>query len=157
MEVLMPTEQEKVISALKFAIQMEIDGKVFYLKAGQESGNELGRKLLESLAKEEDYHRRKFEQIYGNISHSSAFAMVDFQPDGGRTLRTIFARELEKPASRIKVMKTEPDAIQRAMEMEDKSYDFYHARSEQAGPGPEKDFYEAVAAEIGRASCREIV
>ena len=60
----MTTGQEKTTQALQYAIQMEIDGKVFYLKASRESGNELGKKLLESFAEQEDYHRRKFEQIY---------------------------------------------------------------------------------------------
>ena len=49
MEGKMTTGQEKTTQALKYAIQMEIDGKEFYLKASRESGNELGKKLLESL------------------------------------------------------------------------------------------------------------
>ena len=63
----MATEQEKTLAALKTAIQMEIDGKQFYLKASQSSGNELGRKLLEKLAEEEDIHRSVFEDIYKEI------------------------------------------------------------------------------------------
>ncbi len=59
----MVTEQDKTLKALQIAIQMEIDGKEYYLKAGQESSNELGKKLLESLASEEDTHRQKFEEI----------------------------------------------------------------------------------------------
>ncbi|GAH84736.1 unnamed protein product [marine sediment metagenome] len=50
----MVTEQDKTLDALKIAIQMETDGKKLYLKASQESSNELGKKLLESLAAEED-------------------------------------------------------------------------------------------------------
>ena len=114
---------------------MEIDGKVFYLKASRESGNELGKKLLASLAVQEDYHRQKFEQIYENIRKSRNWPVVDFKPDGGKTLRTIFAVETNKPAPNIKVAQTELDAVLKAMQMEDKSYDFYHDRFEQAGAG----------------------
>src|SRR5271157_2333379 len=99
----MTTGQEKTTQALQYAIQMEIDGKAFYLKASRESGNELGRKLLESLAAQEDYHRQKFEQIYENIRKSRNWPAVDFKPDGGKTLRTIFAVEISKPTSEIKV------------------------------------------------------
>ena len=60
----MEADQNKTLRALQVAIQMEIDGKEFYLKASRESGNELGRKLLESLAGEEDIHRQQFEAIY---------------------------------------------------------------------------------------------
>jgi rubrerythrin len=53
----MVTEQNKTLEALQIAIQMEIDGKEYYLKASQESSNELGKKLLQALAAEEDTHR----------------------------------------------------------------------------------------------------
>ena len=122
----MTTGQEKTTQALQYAIQMEIDGKAFYLKASRESGNELGRKLLESLAAQEDYHRQKFEQIDENIRKSRNWPAVDFIPDGGKTLRTIFAVEISKPTSEIKVAQTELDAVQKAMQIEDKSYDLYH-------------------------------
>ena len=143
----MPTEQEKAIQALRYAIQMEIDGKAFYLIASRESGNELGKKLLESLANQEDYHRQKFEQIYENISKAKSWIPVEFKPDGGKTPRTIFAREIENADSFAKGMQAEIDSIQIAMQMEDKSYDFYHNRSEQIGEGTERDFYVTVAAE----------
>jgi rubrerythrin len=55
----MANESEKTLEALKTAIQMEIDGKQFYLKVSRESGNELGKELLRSLAGEEDIHRKK--------------------------------------------------------------------------------------------------
>jgi rubrerythrin len=143
----MPTEKEKLIQAIKNAIQMEIDGKAFYLKASQASSNELGKKLLESMAKEEDYHRTKLEQVYETVCKTGVCPIVDFKSDGGRTLRTIFARALEKPARKTAVANSELEAIKMAMEMEDKSHDFYHTRFDQTRPGPEKDFYETVAAE----------
>ncbi|MBE9482265.1 MAG: hypothetical protein IMY88_01140, partial [Chloroflexi bacterium] len=46
----MEIEQDRTVQALQVAIKMEIDGKEFYLKASRESSNELGKKLLESLA-----------------------------------------------------------------------------------------------------------
>ena len=143
----MPTEQEKTFEALKYAIQMEIDGKAFYLKSSKESTNELGRKLLESLAQAEDYHRIKFEQIFTTISKKQSWPLIDFKIDGGRTMRTIFAKELTKKPSQIKPAKSELDAVQKAQEMEAKSYDFYHARSEQAESAEEREFFGLVAAE----------
>ena len=60
----MVTEQDKILEALKIAIDMENDGKECYQQASHESGNEVGRKLLQSLALEEDTHRQKFVEIY---------------------------------------------------------------------------------------------
>ncbi len=143
----MVTEQDKTLEALQIAIQMEIDGKAFYLKASQESGNELGKKLLHQLATEEDYHRQKFESIYDTIRTKKTWPETGFQLDGGKTLRTIFAKQTEQLGSTKKAPATELDAVQTAMDMENKSYDFYISRSKNTTYEVERDFYETVAAE----------
>jgi rubrerythrin len=143
----MQSEQEKTIEALKYAIQMEIDGKVLYLKSSQDSQNELGRKLLESLAQAEDYHRIKFEEIFKGLSGKKGWPQVEFKVDGGRTMRTIFARELAKKPTQIKPQQSELDAVQKGKELEAKSYDYYHMRAEQAEMQAEREYYSLLAAE----------
>jgi rubrerythrin len=144
---MMETEQDKTLKALRIAIQMEIDGKQYYLKASQESGNELGKRLLQSLAAEEDVHRQKFEQIYNAIRNKKAWPVTDFQPDGGKRLRTIFARATEGIGLKTKAPATELDAVQTAMDMENKTYDFYTRRGENTTYDAERDFYRTLAAE----------
>lgn len=143
----MKTEQDKTLEALQTAIQMEIDGKAYYLKASQESSNELGKKLLRSLAAEEDTHREKFEEIYGAIRSKKAWPTIDFQPDGGKRLRTVFATATEEMGPNVKAPGTEFDAVQKAMDMENKTYDFYQSQSEEATYNAERNFYQTVAAE----------
>ena len=143
----MTTEQDKTLKALQTAIQMEIDGKRYYLKVSEESSNELGKKLLESLAAEEDIHRQKFEEIYNAIRSKKEWPEVDFKPDGGQRLRTVFAMTTEAMGSTVKAPTTELDAIQTAMDMENKSYDFYKSQRESAKYDAERDFYEALALE----------
>jgi rubrerythrin len=72
----MTDENEKALEAIKTAVQMEIDGKEHYLKASQNSSNELGRNLLKSLSEEEDYHRRKYEHIYENPGRQLIFNLT---------------------------------------------------------------------------------
>jgi rubrerythrin len=143
----MTSEQDKTLKGLQVAIQMEIDGKEYYLKASRESANELGKKLLEKLASEEDYHRRKFEGIYNAIKEKRGWPAVDFQPDGGRTLRTIFARATEEMGAGVKGLKTELDAIETAMGMENKTFDYYTRQGADASQDAEREFYHAVARE----------
>jgi len=143
----MVTEQDKTLEGLQTAIQMEIDGKEFYLKASQESSNEMGKELLKSLAAEEDTHRQKFEEIYEAIRSKKAWPETDFESDGGRGLRTIFARAIEKIGASIKAPATELDAVQTAMDMESKTYDFYKTQSKNSAHDAARDFYEAVAAQ----------
>ena len=143
----MINEQDKTLKALQTAIQMEIDGKKYYLKASQESSNELGKKLLQSLAAEEDIHRKKFEEIYEAIRSKKAWPTTGFQPDGGRGLRTIFAGVTEEMSTSVRAPTTELDAVQTAMAMENKTYDFYESQGKNAAYGVERDFYESLAAQ----------
>ncbi|MCJ7743820.1 MAG: ferritin family protein [Dehalococcoidales bacterium] len=143
----MATEQDKTVAGLQIAIQMEIDGQEFYLKAAKASRNDLGRKLLQRLAAEEDIHRQKFEQIYEDISRKKGWPVVDFQPDGGKTLRTVFARALEEGGARLKARASELAAVKTAREMEAKTYDFYQSQSKKATYDAERNYYETLAGE----------
>ena len=143
----MVAERDKILEALQIAIQMEIDGKQYYLRASQESTNELGKKLLEALAIEEDTHRQKFEEIYNAIRNKKAWPVTDFQPDGGKRLRTIFAQAIEEIGSDIKALATELGTIQTAMDLENKTYDFYKSQVENAAYDAERDFYQTLAGE----------
>jgi len=143
----MENEHDKTAAALKLAIQMEIDGKEYYLKASQESGNELGRKLLASLAEEEDMHRQKFIEIYIAISDKKAWPKVKFKPDEGKALNTVFAQAVNNVGSKAKPVDTELEALQTAMGMENKTYDFYTARANDASYEAEKKFYQALASQ----------
>jgi rubrerythrin len=143
----MTTEYDKTLKGLQVAIQMEIDGKEYYLKASRESANELGKKLLEKLASEEDQHRQRFERIYDAIKEKRGWPKVDFEPDGGRTLRTIFARATEEMGSGVKALKTELNAVETAMTMENKTFDYYTRQGAEAKHDAEREFYFAVAGE----------
>ena len=143
----MKDEQVKTLEALQIAVQMEIDGREYYQKASQNSDNRLGRELFQSLAAEEDVHRQKFEEIYNAIRNKKAWPETDFQPDGGKRLRTIFIRVVEGMGSSVKAPSTELDAIQTAMDMENKTYDFYKSQGENVTYDAERDFYETLAAE----------
>ena len=142
----MEAEQDKTLRALQVAIQMEIDGKDFYLKASQESGNELGKKLLESLAGEEDVHRQEFEEIYRALKEKKGWPETDFKLDGGRSLRTLFATAIEA-GSGMKAQATELDAVKTAMAMENESYDYYKDQGQTATYDGERDFYQALMAQ----------
>ncbi len=142
----MAKEQETTLEALQTAIQMEIDGKEYYLKASKASRNELGKKLLKKLAGEEDVHRKVFEDIYKTISAKKGWPDKKIQHDGGQGLRTIFARALEEMSKEdVKTIPTELEAIQTAMAMENKTFDFYRSRSGKATYTAEKELYEALA------------
>ena len=146
----METEQSQTLAALQTAIQMETDGKTYYLKTSQECSNELGTRLLASLAAEEDIHQQKFKEIYNAIHNKKAWPEIGFQPGEGNRLETVFAQATQETGSTRKAPATELNAVKTAMAMENKTYDFYKGRAKKAAHNAELDFYETIAGEESR-------
>ncbi|MBI4181092.1 MAG: ferritin family protein [Chloroflexi bacterium] len=143
----MVTEQDKTLAGIQIAIQIEIDGKEYYRQASQTSSNELGRKLLLALSGEEDFHRQKFVRIYDTIRDQKAWPVIIIPLDRSKGLRTVFTEASKELTPNLKVLSTELGAIVKAMEMENKSYDFYQSQGEKASYDAERNFYQSIAAE----------
>lgn len=143
----MTTEQDKTLEGLRFAIQMEIDGEEYYQKSSQISTNKLGQQLFQTLAAEEDLHRHKFEQIYREIQQKQPWPEISLKLDKGKGLRTIFAQAIEELGTNVEALPTELDAVQKAMDMENKTYDYYQGQGEKASYNAERDFYQALMAQ----------
>ncbi len=137
----MVTDQSRTLEALQTAIQMEIDGKTFYLEASQASGNDTGRKLFQSLAEEEDMHRRKFEGIFKAIQAQKAWPQVEIVLHDGRELRTV----LSEASENVKATTSELEAVQAAIDLENKTYDYYKAQAARALFEAEEYYYTALA------------
>lgn len=143
----MAIEQEKVLQALQFAIQMEVDGKKFYQKASQNSDNHIGTDLFKALAMEEDKHCQTFKKIYQTINNRKAWPKIDIRANRGKKLKNVFTEAARKVGSDIKALKNEIDAAQAAMNMENKSYDYYLDQSKEAVNNIQKEFFILLAAE----------
>ncbi len=143
----MANKSGRIIQALKIAIQMEIDGKRYYLKLSLTSSSEPGRQLFRTLANEEDTHRRKFEEIHEAIRQEKGWPKISFEPDRANKLDTIFARAALKIGRHAIAPATEFDAISTAMDMENRSFDLYYNQIQAADDDVEREFYRALAAE----------
>ena len=85
--------------------------------------------------------------LFNTISAKKDWPTTGFQADGGRGLRTVFARALEEMDSDIKSMPNEIDAVQTAMDMENQTLDYYKEQSQKAKYEAERDFYKTLAAQ----------
>jgi rubrerythrin len=140
-------EQNVTLQAIEFAIQMEIDGKKYYLEASRRSDNKVGKELFQWLAAEEDKHRRIFGNIFNAIRKRNAWPAVVIQPRKGAILDTVFSKELKAAAPAVKSTGGELDSIAKAMEMENKTQEFYEHQYQKAGFDAEKRLYSTLAAE----------
>ena len=143
----MTEAQDVTLLALEKGIKMEIDGKVFYLQASEKTSNIVGKNLLQSLAAEEDVHRKVFEEIYESVRDKQGWPRKDFKADGGTMLRTVFADAIDTLGKSVKTIPEEIDTVKTAMDMENETYDFYKEHAKSATYDAEKNFYEALAAQ----------
>ena len=143
----MENEQARTMEVLQLAVQTEVEGKEFYQKASQKSSTKLARELFQQLADEEDVHRKKFEEIYEALQRGQNWPEVEPPSEKGKRLKSLFVEATKALGSKIEVAGSELEAIKIAMDMEIKSYNLYHDRSEGSTLPVEKRFYEALAGE----------
>ena len=143
----MENEQAKTIEVLQLAVRMEVEGKEFYQKASKKSSNKLAKELFQHLASEEDVHRKKFEEIYEALKKGQNWPDLEPPSEKGERLKSLFAEATKALGSEIKVAESELEAIKVAMDMEIRSYNLYHSRSEESTIPVEKQFYKALAGE----------
>jgi rubrerythrin len=143
----MTEEQQKVLEALRLAIEMENEGRQCYLEGAMRSTNEVGRKLLGLLAYEEDVHRQRLEGIYEAIRARKSWPEVGTRPDTTQKLRESFNTTCELLGTNVRAATEDFLAIETAVEKEKESYDFYTRRANAAAYATERDFYRTVAAE----------
>ncbi len=141
----MKQEQDRVLEALQFAIQMETEGKEYYLNASKEADDRLGRELFEWLAGEEDKHRQRFEQIYESLRKDRGWPQIEVRPEAGSGWTSLFRKAAAE--GRAGSASKELDAVAGAMEMELKTQRYYESQSQQALPEVARKFYSALAAE----------
>jgi rubrerythrin len=142
----MEEEQRKIGDGLKLALQMETEGKEYYLNSIEECNSKLSKDLLFWLAGEEDKHKGKFRGIYESIVAQKGWPEIAVQQDAGLWLKTNF-KEMVRTAKPVAECRTDITVMEKAMEMEDNTYSLYSQRAKIASSEAEKKFYEAVAGE----------
>jgi rubrerythrin len=140
------TEQDKLTQAIKTAIELETEGRECYLAASRDSRNEAGRKLLQSLAEEEEDHRRRFQSLYEAISKGHHWPAVPLRP-ATRRIRQNLVSICREIGVKVGAAAGELVMVNVAIDKEKKSYDFYHDLAGKAAFETEKEFYRTLAAE----------
>jgi rubrerythrin len=139
--------QKAITDALKYALQMEIDGKKFYAMAARESSNTVGKDLYSWLADQEGLHYKRFEEIYSALTAEKGWPSGGLNHAKPAKLGTLFSRLIKDATRPSGTGAAEIGAADTAIEMETKSRDYYRQRAEEASSQVEKKFFEAISAE----------
>lgn len=126
------------------AIKAELDEKSFYEKAREESGNSIGKALFARLAKEEDFHAAKAEEIGEFLKRGENPLAIEESFDRGLRIGAIFTRaSLEDSHD----SETELGKIKAALKIEEKNRRLYEDLSDRASTDSEKRFFKALIQE----------
>jgi rubrerythrin len=115
---------EYMLQALKDAVQMELEGREFYLQAAKKVESAGVREILEYLAECEKYHIEKFNEIYRNLEKDPAWteSMAAFSPPKHEPYVCVLAMTKDTQGSGGK---DDLQALRTGIKMEECSIDYY--------------------------------
>ncbi len=132
-----------VTDAVERAIKMETDAMKFYKAAGAKTSHPLGKRMFESLIKDEARHLRLLEEILKGLD-------IDPHVQCLGDVRTVFSDLREQMMERISATSDEKEAIKIALEMEKEGYNYYRDVAEKTENSREKKLFEVLTKEEER-------
>ncbi|MGD9897813.1 MAG: ferritin family protein [Calditrichaceae bacterium] len=141
---------ENLEDILKKSIQLEEDGKKFYLESAKKIKNSLGKRMLERLAADEVHHIERIKEIYEAITDDKVenFVVSDANPV---SFDDIFNRMKEQLQDAVEEMSEtgvdDAEMIEMALELEHHGHFFYAEAAKKVKGKKVKQFYEMLAEE----------
>ena len=130
---------------LEFAMQMELDGKEFYLRGAESTKEPNLKKVFEMLAEEEERHYRFFQKL----QKGDASAEGELDPGGSDTMgesKTLFKQLADKGATTL-VGSDARSLWQKAREIEEKSERLYREKADEESDEAKKKLLNRIADE----------
>lgn len=140
----MNQSNEKMLAALKSAMEAELTGHHFYKNAASTTSDPQGRETFERLAREELHHFNYLKKQYNSILKTGEF---DFSaPLAGRdrdeTVKAIFSPQLK---SRIQQSHFEITALSVGMQLEMNAVKFYQQCADDSSDPQVKELFQQLA------------
>lgn len=145
----MMSETDRRSKALGEAIQFEVDGREFFLKAAAQTKSYFGRLMFESIAEDELGHMKRIREIHDRCSSSGKWVSPS-HASGTKSLESVFQQAKRELPQRVTVGTDEMAAVRLGIQMEQKGHLFYSRLAEEASEEVEKDFYRQLAEEESR-------
>jgi rubrerythrin len=140
----MSTSKEKILAALKSAMEAEMTGHHFYKNAAATTADPQGRATFERLAREELLHFNYLKKQYQSILETGSFDLS--QPLADRredeTAKAIFSPQLK---ARIKQSHFEISALSIGMQLEMNAVRFYQQCADESSDPGVKELFQQLA------------
>jgi rubrerythrin len=138
--------QEYMLKALKDAVQMEVEGRQFYLEAAKTVKSPGVREIMEYLAESEKYHIEKFNEIYRSLEKDPAWneTIANFKPPQHEPYVCVMAMTKDEQGTGGD---NDLQALKTGIKMEECSIDYYTKLAKEATNPLARRFFMSVAHE----------
>jgi len=138
-------DKREKLDALKLALTNEEKEKEFYLQHAGRTSNEVGKKMFIAIAKDEEEHYRKIEELYNNLKERDGW------PDGfssqissskvAEIIDDIIQKSLVSESADVEDEK----AVEMAIDFERMAEEFYSELAERADSEEERNFFNMLS------------
>ena len=97
---------------LEIAINMGTESNVFYQKASEKSGDNLGKALFSRLAQEKDLHAARASEIHESLKQEIGSLLTEVSFDQGKRLESIFSQATKDIMPKREVASRQLEVIQ---------------------------------------------
>jgi rubrerythrin len=138
--------QEYMLQALKEAVQMEVEGRQFYLEAAKNVKSPGVREIMEYLAESEKYHIEKFNEIYRSLEKEPGWTetLAAFNPPQHEPYVCVMAMTKDKQGAGGQ---DDLQALKTGIKMEECSIDYYTKLARETNNPLARRFFMSVAHE----------
>jgi rubrerythrin len=138
--------QEYMLQALKDAVQMEVEGRQFYLEAAKKVKSPGVREIMEYLAESEKYHIEKFNEIYRSLEKEPGWTetLAAFNPPQHEPYVCVMAMTKDKQGAGGQ---DDLQALKTGIKMEECSIDYYTKLARETNNPLARRFFMSVAHE----------
>ncbi len=137
---------EYMLQALKDAVQMEVEGRQFYLEAAKKAKSSGVKEIMEYLAESEKYHIEKFTEIYRSLEKDPGWSasMATFAPPRHEPYVCVMAMTKDEQGVGGK---DDLQALKTGIKMEECAIDYYTKLAKETHIPLARRFFMSVAHE----------
>jgi rubrerythrin len=137
--------KEAALQVLEEAMDVERQGQAFYLEAAEHVQDPLGKQVFQTLSKEEIEHLRLLQTEYDAISQDDTWVGVGEAKTRGPQASLKLFPDKRDAAYIVPPDATDLQALQMAMDFEEKGYNMYHKAAAEAGGALAKALFDFLA------------
>lgn len=134
--------KDKLLEPFRIALQLEQEGRAFFLEAAAKTESSLARQTFEFLAKEEDKHIEKIEEFVASLELADGQSPLDVGDSSAANRLDDFNDRLAQIKDDYKLTKSDADAYRMALEFENGAEEFYQEKMDEATDPMVKKFYK---------------